>query len=348
MPDGASVKRAGEVLVPEPVYGHDLIASLPRDLLERPIVISQPEPWGMVRSWFPEDATQLHFVLGMEHAEVARIAASFEGASAVFGVGGGSALDLAKFTAWSRDLPLILVPSILSADAAYTRAIAVRQGARVRYVGSILPQSLLLDFSLLARAPRDLNLSGVGDILSIFTALWDWKEAAIRLGEPHNPEIAAASREVLDRLLAGARDVMALNEQGLRLISESYREEVSLCERFGNARPEEGSEHYIAYALEHRTRRHYLHGRLISLCTLLAGTAQGQDVTPVRSFLQEVGLDVGFVAVGTTHGEMREVLLEMGEYVRQEKQLLPGVFHFRGEMSGEGADELLAAIDPEA
>ena len=340
----ASEEGSSKVLVPEPVYGHGLIPSLPGDLLERPIVISQPEPWGMVRSWFPEGPTQVHLVRGMEHAEVARIASSFGSASAVFGVGGGAALDLAKYTAWTRSLPLVLVPSILSADAAFTRAVAVREEARVRYVGSVLPHALLIDFTLIARAPRDLNLSGVGDILSIFTALWDWKEAARRLGEPHDPEIAAASRAVLDHLLAGARDVKALNEQGLRLISESYREEVSLCERFGNARPEEGSEHYIAYALEHRTRRHYLHGRLISLCTLLAGAAQGQDVAPVRSFLEEVGLDVGFEAVGTTRREMRGVLLDMAGYVRQETQLLPGVFHFRGEMSDEDADELLAVV----
>jgi len=281
----------------------------------------------------------------MVHSEVARIAGRFGPASAVLGIGGGSALDFAKFVAWTRNLPLILVPSILSADAAFTRSIAVREGARVRYVGSILPQALLIDFSLLSRAPRELNLSGVGDILSIFTALWDWKEAGNRLGEAHDPEIASGSRAVLDRLLAGAREVRDLGEEGLHLLSESYREEVRLCERFGNARPEEGSEHYIAYALEHRTRRHYLHGRLISLCTLLAGRCQGQDIAPIQSFLEEVGLGVGFRAVGTSRREMREVLLGMKDYVLQEKPLLPGVFQFREGSSEREADALLDAGD---
>lgn len=345
LPDASEPKSCVE-LVPEPVYGRGLIPSLPGDLLERPIVITQPEPWDLVRSWFPSHATQVHVVQGMERAEVERVAASFGPASAVFGVGGGSALDLAKFTAWTRGTPLVLAPSILSADAAFTRAIAVREGARVRYVGSILPHALLVDFSLISQAPRALNLSGVGDILSIFTALWDWKEAAERLGEAYDPGIAAASRAVLDRLLAGAREVRALGEDGMRLLADSYRDEVLLCERFGNARPEEGSEHYIAYALEHRTRRHFLHGRLVSLCTLLAGTAQGRDVAEIRSFLEEVRLDVGLAAAGASREEMRDVLAGMGEYVRQETQLLPGVFHFLGEISAEEADALLDAVDP--
>ncbi|MFC1890383.1 iron-containing alcohol dehydrogenase, partial [Thermodesulfobacteriota bacterium] len=329
MNQGSDERGDEDTSVPEPIYGHDLISSLAPELLKRPLVISQPEPWALVRHRFREEGAQVHFVEGMEHSEVARITDRFGPASAVFGVGGGSALDFAKFVAWARNLPLVLIPTILSVDAAFTRAIAVRERARVRYVGSILPQALLIDFALLSRAPRVLNLSGVGDILSIFTALWDWKEAGDRFGDAYDPEIASESRAVLDRLLAGVAVVRELREEGLHLLSESYRQEVGLCERFGNARPEEGSEHYIAYALEHRTGRQYLHGRLISLCTLLAGCYQGQDITPVKSFLEEAGLEVGFRAAGTSRVEMREVLLGMGDYVLQEKQLLPGVFHFR-------------------
>jgi len=345
VPHASVGPAAADGRVPEPVYGRRLIASLPRGLLERPAVISQPEPWERVRGEFREDRTQLHFVRGMEHEAAARIAAGFEPASAVFGIGGGSALDLAKFVAWKRGFPLVQVPSILSADAAFTRAIAVREGAQVRYVGSVLPEVLLVDFSLIGSAPRALNLSGAGDVLSIFTALWDWREAHERLGEAYDPGIAAASRAVLARLLAGVREVRDLAEGGLHLLSESYRQEVLLCERFGNARPEEGSEHAVAYALEQRTGRQFLHGRLVCLCTLLAGRFQGQDVAPVRSFLEEVGLDVGPEAAGTSRAELREVLTGMGAYAREETHLLPGVFHFRGGVPEAEVDELLSTVD---
>ena len=42
----------------------------------------------------------------------------------------------------------------------------------------------------------------------------------------------------------------AVSEEGLRLLSELYVEEVALCEAWGDSRPEEGSEHYLAYCVE--------------------------------------------------------------------------------------------------
>jgi len=336
--------NAGTPRVAVPTYGRTLIASLPGPLLEKPIVLTQPEPWEMVRGCFREEQAQVLVVESMEHADVAFRTEAFGPASAVFGIGGGSALDHAKYTAWKRGLPLILVPTILSADAAFTKAVAVREGARVRYVGEIFPDSLLVDFGLLQQAPRELNLSGVGDILSIFTALWDWREAGERLGEEYDPGIAEAARGVLAGLWSGAADLREGNENGLRLLAESYREEVLLCEQAGSARPEEGSEHYLAYCLESRTGRHYLHGRLIALCTLLVGSLQGQKTEPVLRFLAEIGLDVSLQAVGAGPEELRAALLGVGDYVRQETQLLPGVFHFREGISEAEADELLARV----
>ena len=43
---------------------------------------------------------------------------------------------------------------------------------------------------------------------------------------------------------------------------------------------------------------------------------------------------------------MRRALLHMGDYVKQETQLLPGVFHFRGGVTPGEADRVLDALDP--
>lgn len=53
----------------------------------------------------------------------------------VWGIGGGSALDHAKFTAWTLGLPLLLAPSVLSVDAGFTVAAGVREdgGTKVRW-----------------------------------------------------------------------------------------------------------------------------------------------------------------------------------------------------------------------
>lgn len=327
-----------------PTFGRDLLHTLPRALLEHPLVLTQPEPWALVRDAFPADRTQVHAVVTMEHADVARVTTDLGTGSAVFGIGGGSAVDHAKYVAWKTGLPLVLVPSILSVDAAFTKAIGVREGGRVRYVGAVYPEHLLIDFTLLQAADPVLNRAGAGDILSIFTALWDWREAGLRLGEPYDEAIATQSRALLQQMYDGAREIGAVSEAGLRLLADLYVGEVRLCEMVGNARPEEGAEHHVAYCLEHQTKRHYLHGALVGLGVLLAGDFQGQDVAPVRRFLDEIRLDTSCAALGVTPAEVRDCLLALGGYVTAETHLMPGVFHFRNGVTGAEADALMARL----
>ena len=45
---------------------------------------------------------------------------------------------------------------------------------------------LIIDFYLISTAPRDLNIAGVGDILSIHTATFDW-ELAHKAGKSKYP-----------------------------------------------------------------------------------------------------------------------------------------------------------------
>lgn len=331
-----------EPRVARPSYGRDLLRSVPAAYRAQAIVLTQPEPWELVAPVFSGHAPQLHMVETMEHARVREVTQGFERARAVWGVGGGSALDHAKYVAWQTGLPLVLVPSILSVDAGFTKAIGVREGSRVRYVGEVYPEHFLVDFGVLEAAPPLLNRAGVGDILSIFTALWDWREAHARLGERYDAAIAAEAEGLLGRLLSGADAIGRVSDAGLELLAELYVGEVLLCERFGNARPEEGSEHYVAYCIEHLTERHYLHGALVGLGVLLAGAYQGQDLRPVKDFLRAVQLDCSPRAVGLSTDEVLRALMAMGDYVRQESQLLPGVFHFRGGVTESDARDVMA------
>jgi glycerol-1-phosphate dehydrogenase [NAD(P)+] len=278
----------------------------------------------------------------MESCEDA--AESFVEASAVFGLGGGQAMDMAKYVHWKRKNPLVLIPTVLSADAAYTKAIAVRVDGKVTYVGSALADHLLIDFDVLRAGPPELNKAGAGDILSIFTALADWEEAHKRLGEFHDSQIAKAAGELLAGLLAGARELATLSDEGLRLLSESFLGEVRLGEMVGNSRPEEGSEHHLAYCIESITHRPFIHGQLVELCTLIAARLQGQDATPILRFLNQVEASCHPDTVGLSRDELRTALLRVGQYVRSDPSLLPGHFHFRPPLAEREVEALLAWV----
>ena len=139
-------------------------------------------------------------------AEVARIP---PGTRVVAGIGGGMACDAAKYIAWRAGLRLVCVPTAVTVDAFVTPPAGVRfddeaaageaTSTSVRYVGHATPDPLIADWDLIRTAPAHLNVAGVGDILSIHTATWDWELAiqADRSEFPAAPGDIAEARKVL-------------------------------------------------------------------------------------------------------------------------------------------------------
>lgn len=330
--------------VAQPTYGRGLLSALPAGVLGRPLICTQEIPWRVVQENFPVGRSKVQMVHTMEQSVLLSQVESCNGCSSIVGVGGGQALDYAKFMAWKTGHPLILVPTILSVDAAFTKSIGIREQGQVRYVGEVYPEHLLIDFEILQSAPKILNRSGAADVLSIFTALWDWREAGKRLGEEHDPSIAQEAQWLLDRLFAAATDLRAVTDHGLRELAELYKGEVLLCEMFGNSRPEEGSEHYFAYCHESLTGRNFVHGQLVGLGVMLAGAYQEQSILQVKEFLTALGLDCRPDGQWTSVDEVRRTLTTLKDYVNREEHLLPGVFHFREAITDKMADHLISLL----
>jgi glycerol dehydrogenase-like iron-containing ADH family enzyme len=135
---------------------------------------------------------------------------------------------------------------------------------------------VIVDAALIRTAPAHLNRGGVGDILSIHTALYDWRLAHARTGEPYDAAIAQQSASLLERLRDQSREIYAVSDAGVHLLTELFCEEVYLCLQAGSSRPEEGSEHHLLYTLEYLTGRTYLHGAAVTLCALVMAHLQGK------------------------------------------------------------------------
>ena len=144
------------------------------------------------------------------------------------GIGGGTAIDTAKFLAWKTGCPLLQMPTITSVDAGFTDPIGVRIGGRVRYIGSIVPIRVVIDVDVIRSAPLRLNRSGIGDILSCHTGLWDWK-AASDAGHGHcwRDDLASLG-ERCSTSSRSARAPMAPDDWPSFFVSRSSR---SLCSR---------------------------------------------------------------------------------------------------------------------
>ena len=102
----------------------------------------------------------------------------------IYSVGGGLAVDAAKYIANGLNLPLTCLPTALSVDAFFTWTSGVRHDGCVQYLETKAPEKMVVDMDVLAVAPESIRAAGICDVLSIATGLWDWELAAERGKNP--------------------------------------------------------------------------------------------------------------------------------------------------------------------
>lgn len=276
--------------LPVPEFGRQLIGNLSDADLGKVLIVTQEIPWQRYGDRFQEKT--------QDRIEVKEIGLPFldsildraKHCDTVIALGGGLAIDSAKYLAWKNEKKLITIPTAISADVAVCRAVAIREDWRVHYIGDKMPDRLLIDFDIIQSAPPQLNRGGICDILSCYTALEDWEIAHADTGEKTDSSTIAKTRRLLERLFAHQEEIYNVSEAGIRFLMEGYLEEVKLCEDYDSPRPEEGSEHFFAYNLEHRLRRPFPHGTIVSLGVVLMTLLQERDPKEVVCFIDRLAI----------------------------------------------------------
>ena len=100
--------------------------------------------------------------------------------------GGGSVLDIVKYSASKMDKPYITVPSALSNDAIYSCVARLTENRKKISLGVQPPIGILVDIDVIKKSPRVLFMAGVADLVSNLSAIQDWLLAHNEIGEPIN------------------------------------------------------------------------------------------------------------------------------------------------------------------
>ena len=299
-------------------YGHKMVEEIGAVLPNPFVVATMPEPWAAVAPRLGAEPACVIEAPSMDEHIVDELERSVEPVEAVLGVGGGAAMDMAKYVCWKRGIPLYLIPTIASVDAAVTSSAALRVEGKVRYVGTAEPIVVGVDFPVVRGAPAHLNRAGVADILSIHTALWDWKCAFEREKDTYSEETAAASSAMLRRMEERTADLRDVTEDGVKLLFDLYNENNDLCERWGNSRPEEGSEHFFAYNAEYVTGQDFVHGELVCLGAYVLSHIQNNRPEWVYDFINAVGVRYRLSELNISTEAFRETLLTLKDFVEKE------------------------------
>jgi glycerol-1-phosphate dehydrogenase [NAD(P)+] len=237
--------------------------------------------------------------LGSEQIELKQTcainAASFEQAESLFkqlpavdaiiGLGGGKALDVAKYVAFLSRLPYLAVPTSLSNDGFCSPQSSLTIENRRRSLPSAIPFGVVLDTQVCLNAPEILWLSGVGDLVAKFTAVTDWKLAFHACGTLVDDFAALLSDATVFQFMARpVRDLAGIQLLGTALMLNGIA--MAIC---GSSRPASGSEHLISHALDHISARPRLHGLQVGVATYLVSRLQQQHSESIAELFETTG-----------------------------------------------------------
>ncbi len=242
-----------------------------------------------VRQGLAREGVQAVRWVEVENNEFETAAALFAelpgGVGAVVGLGGGKALDIAKYLAYLARRPYFAAPTALSHDGFCSPQASLTIKGRRRSLAAALPHGVVVDVAVCLEAPRILWLSGLGDLVSKLSAVFDWKLAFHHRGESVEDLAALLSDATVHQFLASPE----FTPQGMIHLGTALMLNGIAMEICGSSRPASGSEHLISHALDELAARPRLHGLQVGMATYVTCRLQGQRADTVDRLFQATG-----------------------------------------------------------
>lgn len=260
-------------------------------------------------------------------------------AQAIVAVGGGIAVDFGKYAGFLARLPVIAVPTAISNDGFASPGASLVVDGRRTSAHAAIPFGVVIDTTVIQRSPARFTHSGVGDLLSKYSAVEDWKRAYRSTGEPVNDFAVMISLQSVENLVNHPHKSLG-DHAFLQLVCGALVMSGVAMEVSGSSRPASGSEHLISHAYDQVATTPSLHGLQVGVATLATLWLQEN---PARDVVLQVLEETGFTAYLAEHRLDRDAFLAA---IRAAPAVKPG---YHTVLSERGAlDRLVEHVGDDA
>jgi len=236
----------------------------------------------------------------------------------VFGIGGGTKIDIAKLSSAYRHVPFISVPTTASHDSMASPFASIKGTGRPYSIKAQSPMAVIADTSIITDAPYRFAASGCGDVISKITSTRDWKLAHEKRGEYYAQYTSSLASMSARHIIENANLIRPGSEEGIRILLEALVScGVAMCIA-GTSKPCSGSEHLFSHALDLIVPKHALHGEQCGLGTIMMAALHEMDWEMIRDTLRRVGAPTTAEEIGIDKKYIIEALVKARE-VRPER-----------------------------
>ena len=193
----------------------------------------------------------------------------------VLGFGGGKVLDVAKLAAGNTKKKYISIPTTLSNDgiSSPVSVITNKDKIPISHITKA-PCAIIVDTSIIKRAPIRHIRAGVGDMMSNLSAVFDARLAASKgKGKINDTALTlaqAGALKLLDSMAKSVKDEDFLMTLTQALIKSGF----AMC-IVGSSIPASGSEHKISHAIDYLySPKKNLHGEQVGIATVFTMVLQ--------------------------------------------------------------------------
>lgn len=207
---------------------------------------------------------------------------------ALIGVGGGKAIDAVKYMSFLKRLPFISIPTSTSNDGFSSQGASLIVNGKRMTLPAKTPYGIIIDIDVIKSAPEKFIFSGIGDLVSNITALYDWKfeeeNGKVIIDDFATMISKKAVNSFVRTEFKSIKDDLFLKELVDSLTLNGISMEIA-----GNSSPASGSEHLISHALDKFLEVPQLHGIQVGIATYIMSKVQEHRYERITKILKDTG-----------------------------------------------------------